>query len=559
MPVVELSYSRLQELVGATKEQISESLPFLGLDIESEDGDLVRVEYSPNRPDYSTDYGISLGLQGFLGIKTGPVGIKIKKSGRYAIEAKPGVKKTRPYITGIVARGGSIDNMLIRQLVAMQEDLHVGIGRRRKKSSIGIHDLDKISFPLTYTTINQGHRFVPLNSDAEIAMSQILADTEVGRKYGRILGGHRKMPVLLDADGSTVSFPPITNAARTALTESTRELFVEVTGTGKGIEDVLAVVVLALQAADFVLEEVKITGSGNSTPKMQPRQIRLDPGLVNRTLGLELSTAKIISSLKKSRLGATRDDTTILCMVPAYRFDILGPMDLVEEAALGYGINNLVPSLPPSETIGGVSPESAKLKRLGILMVGLGYTEALNSSLTSRKTLYEMTGRKNAQAISVLDPKSQAHTVLRDSILPELVENLSRNIHAPYPQRLFETGTVFVAGMPVSETASLACISAHKNASFSEAKSVLQSVLGTGFGINTKTKTSLHPMFEEGRTAQIMVGRKVVGVIGEINSTTLAGHKIRMPVAGFEISLSGLIFDLPHHKAPKSKHADGLG
>jgi phenylalanyl-tRNA synthetase beta chain len=37
MPVVELSYSRLQKLVGkVTKKQISDSLPFLGLDIESE-------------------------------------------------------------------------------------------------------------------------------------------------------------------------------------------------------------------------------------------------------------------------------------------------------------------------------------------------------------------------------------------------------------------------------------------------------------------------------------------------------------------------------------------
>ena len=35
--------------------------------------------------------------------------------------------------------------------MAMQEDLHFGIGRKRKKSSIGIHDLDKISFPLVYT------------------------------------------------------------------------------------------------------------------------------------------------------------------------------------------------------------------------------------------------------------------------------------------------------------------------------------------------------------------------------------------------------------------------
>ena len=51
----------------------------MGLDIESEDKDLVRIEYSPNRPDYSTDFGIALGMQGLLGIKTGALKIKNKK------------------------------------------------------------------------------------------------------------------------------------------------------------------------------------------------------------------------------------------------------------------------------------------------------------------------------------------------------------------------------------------------------------------------------------------------------------------------------------------------
>jgi len=48
------------------------------LDVESEDEKRIRVEYSPNRPDYSTDFGIALGLQGLLGIKTGGIKLKIK-------------------------------------------------------------------------------------------------------------------------------------------------------------------------------------------------------------------------------------------------------------------------------------------------------------------------------------------------------------------------------------------------------------------------------------------------------------------------------------------------
>ena len=190
MPVVEISYSRLQKLVGkASKKQISESLPFLGLDIESEDKDLVRVEYSPNRPDYSTDFGISLGLQGLLGIKSGSIKLKIKKSKNYKINVKPNVSKIRPFVTGIIAKNGKIDDKIIKQFMAMQEDLHFGIGRKRKKSSIGIHDLDKICFPLTYTTTNRNYKFVPLNSKTEQKISEILKNTEVGLVLQNVANG----------------------------------------------------------------------------------------------------------------------------------------------------------------------------------------------------------------------------------------------------------------------------------------------------------------------------------------------------------------------------------
>ena len=63
MPVVELNINRIRKFVSGrtTRKQIIDTLPFLGLDIESEDGDDIRIEYSQNRPDYSTDYGIATG------------------------------------------------------------------------------------------------------------------------------------------------------------------------------------------------------------------------------------------------------------------------------------------------------------------------------------------------------------------------------------------------------------------------------------------------------------------------------------------------------------------
>ena len=540
MPVVELSYARLQKLVGkVSKKQISDSLPFLGLDIESEDKDLVRIEYSPNRPDYSTDFGVALGLQGLLGIKTGAVKLNVKKSSKYHISVKPEVSKIRPFVTGLVAKDGKIDDKTIKQLMAMQEDLHFGLGRKRKKSSIGIHDLDKISFPLVYTTVDRNHQFIPLNSKKELSISEILTSTDVGKDYASILANSSKVPLILDAKQKTVSFPPIINSAITTVTTKTKNLFVEVTGINKkDAEDMLSVVATILQSAGFTLESVQISGAKNSSPKFEQKKISVSPTLVNQILDLNLNPSKIISSLKKSRLDASVKGRNIICTIPAYRFDIFGPMDLVEEVALGYGIQNLEPILSPSQTLGQTNPVSLQLKSLNQIMIGLGYLEALNSSLTSKRVLYEMTNRNPKDIISVLDSKSQEHTILRDSILPGLLENLSRNIHEPYPQKLFETGTVFAIDSPISEKIAFSGISAHQDTNFTEIKSIVQSALKVGFGITIETKTATHPTFEEGRCATIIANDKSIGIIGEINSKIIDNYKIRVPVTGFEISLS---------------------
>ncbi len=540
MPVIELSYSRLQKLIGkVTKKQISDSLPFLGLDIESEDKDLVRIEYSPNRPDYSTDYGIALGMQGLLGIKTGIVKLNVKKSHNYLISVNSSVTKIRPFVTGIIAKNGKVDDKTIKQLMTMQEDLHFGIGRKRKKSSIGIHDLDKISFPLVYTTTTRNHKFIPLNSEKETTISEILVNTDVGKDYGSILGQSSQVPIILDENENTVSFPPIINAAVTTVTTKTKNLFVEVTGiTKEDAEDMLAVVATILQSAGFILESIKITGAKNSSPKLEQRKMTVSISLVNQILGLSLNSSKIISSLKKSRLDAISKGVNIICTIPAYRFDIFGPLDLVEEVALGYGIQNLEPILSPSQTIGKINYVSLKLKSLDQTMIGLGFLEALNSSLTSKRVLYDMTDRDSTKIISVLDSKSREHTILRDSILPGLLENLSKNIHESYPQKIFETGTVFATENPISEKINFSGISAHKDANFTEIKSIIQSALNIGFGIKVETKTATNSTFEDGHCASIILNNIPIGIIGKIDSKIIENYKIRVPVVGFEISLS---------------------
>ena len=548
MPVVELNLNRIKKLVSGniTKKKIIDVLPFLGLDIESQDGDEIRIEYSPNRPDYSTDFGIALGLQGLLAVKKGVQKLNIKKTGKYEINVDSSVNKIRPFVTGIVAKNGTIDDQTIKQLMNMQEDLHFGIGRKRKKSSIGLHDLDKILLPLTYTTTTRDKSFIPLNETKEKSISDILSETDVGQNYGWVLGDSKNVPIIIDSEGNTVSFPPIINAALTTVTTKTKNILVEVTSIEKdAAEDMLSVVSSILQMAGFQISELKISGGKNSTPKLNERNIIYDPKLTSEILGIEMSPSNMVTCLKKCRLDATIKGKKITCVIPRYRFDIFGPMDLVEEIALGYGIDNLEPKLSPSITIGEKDNVTIKTNLITKTAVGLGLLEVVNSSLTSKKILYELTKRDSSEMISVLDSKSQEHTILRDSLLSGLLENLSKNIHETYPQKLFETGVVFTKGKPIRESINLAVIMAHKDTNFSEIKAILQSILRTQFKIECKTKPSSESqeLFAKGKYADVYVNDKKIGEMGEICNEILDNFRIRTSVVGFEITLSGLIFE----------------
>ncbi|MFN3654725.1 MAG: phenylalanine--tRNA ligase subunit beta [Candidatus Nitrosotenuis sp.] len=542
MPVVTLYLHRLEKLVGkANRSKIIEALPFLGLDIEEETKEYVKVEYSPNRPDYATDVGIAAGLQGLFGIKKGAEKIIIKKSDKYCyIKTEPQVKKIRPHVCAIVAKRGKLDDEAIKQLITLQEDLHFGIGRRRKKTSVGIHDLDKLALPLTYTAVARNHSFVPLGMTESTSVERILANTEVGTTYGRLLHEYDKVPVIVDAKNNTISLPPIINSALTTVTTKTANLLVEVTGTDKNTtEDTLAVVATTLQGLGFTLYDFK-TDSGVASKIFKTKSMQLDASLVNQTLGVTMTPAAICNYLKKSRIDACASTKKILCKIPRFRFDIFGPMDLVEEVALGYGIQNLVPTLPASTSVGQKHTITKRLDHLSQIMIGLGFTEALNSSLTSKRVLYDET-KRTGDVIEVAESKSQEYTILRDSLLPGLLENLSRNIHESYPQRLFEIGTIFSADSPIKESISIACVSAHKDTSFTEIKSVLQSLLKTDSNLDSMTKTAEEPMFAKGKTAHVIIADKRVGTIGQIDSQVIENFKVRVPVCGFEIVLSEFI------------------
>jgi phenylalanyl-tRNA synthetase beta chain len=545
MPVVNIGKDRLKKFIPNVKvDKVLEMLPFVGLDIEGMDGNIIRVEYNPNRPDFSSDYGIVRALRGLLGIETGMPRFRIAKGkSQYTIEVEEQqVKSVRPYIVALTAKNGRLDDESIKQLISMQEDLHNGIGRRRKKASIGIHALDTIHFPVTYKTVSRDYSFVPLGESSTRPIEQILKESEMGKQYGHILSGSdmHRYPIIVDSTGTTLSFPPIINGNITKVDTKCRNVFVEVTATDqKTAQDMLAIIAVTLYDIGFEIWPVRIGEKKVETPQMQPTKIIVSPDYINTILGLKLSVKQTVACLRNSRLDAKQTNgNKITCIIPRYRTDIIHPIDIAEEIAIGYGIYNFEPVFPVAAISGQKNLLSTYFDAVRETLIGLGMLESLNFSLTSSEVEYDFFGITPDNVLSVDSSKSIEHEILRESVIPSLLESLSHNVHEEYPQRLFEIGKTFHRRIEIQESWSVGAVIAYAEAGYTQIKSALQALLKTAFGKECTTKVSKNPFFLQGRCAEILVDGKMIGTIGEITPYALENFKLRVPVAAFEINLS---------------------
>jgi phenylalanyl-tRNA synthetase beta chain len=554
MPVVNIKFERLKRFVSGIKmNKILDTLPFVGVDIEDVSKDSIKIEYNPNRPDLSSDYGVARALRGLLDIETGLPKFKLAGRSGLAVSIEDAaVRRIRPYLIALVAKNGKLDDETLKQLIVMQEDLHNGVGRKRRKASIGIHNLDVIQFPVTYKTVSGDYSFRPLDESSEFSVDEILKDLEIGKQYGHILSTFDKYPLVVDSVGTVLSLPPIVNGQATKVNDRCCNLFVEVTATDQGTaEDLLAILAITLYDAGFEIRTVSIVDSGRrkkiETPQITPKVISADVDYVNSILGLMLDTRQMITCLKKSRLDArpVGDKKRIVCTIPRYRIDITDPVDISEEVAIGYGIHNLEPRFPASPTAGKNDFLSVYFNTIRETMIGLGMIESLNFILTSKEVQYSAFGITAAKdLLSVESSKSIEHEILRDSLVPLLLQSLSYNIHEQYPQRLFEIGKTFFKSTPIIEERwSIGAVIAHTDASYTEIKSTMQALLRSCFGREATTKASTNHMFMEGRCAEVIFDGKSVGALGEVIPLALENFKLRVPVAAFEINLLAIVKD----------------
>jgi phenylalanyl-tRNA synthetase beta chain len=540
MPTITLNKKVFEKLVGKKLplEQLKDRISMLGTDLEKIEGDEIVVEIFPNRPDLLSEQGFARAFSSFIGVKTGLREYKVKKSGRKVIVDKS-VHQIRPFTACAIVKGLKFDEEKIREVIQIQEKLHVTFGRNRKKLAIGIYPMEKITFPIKYQAEEPSKiKFKPLEANKEMTGLQILSQHKTGREYGHLLESLDKFPVFRDSTGKVLSMPPIINSDLTGkITSKTKEVFIECSGFDFDVlNKCLNIVVTALadMGGEIYSLDLKYGSKKHTTPDFSPERMKLNLKYVNQRLGLKLKEKDAKKLLE--RMGYDYFQGTVL--IPSYRADILHPIDLVEDIAIAYGYENFEEIIPKVATIGEEDKLEKFFGKVRDVLIGFKLLEVKNYHLLNK---VELNGKMLLdEKIIGLKNSLGDHNSLRNNILPSLMKNLSENQHNEFPQNIFEIGRTFRfdkgTETGVGEEEKLGIILCHEKVDFTGIKQILDA-LTKGLGLKCSVKEAKHDSFIAGRAGNVLVKGKKVGLIGEISPEVLSNWDLTMPVACLELDL----------------------
>ncbi len=534
------------------KEGLNEIFAFVKGDVESLEGDAVSIEVKDsNRPDIWAVEGIARALRGYLGVGRAR---EIRLAGRSNLKVviDKRVKPIRPFISTAIVKGLQPTDEGLTSWINLQEKLDQTYGRKRKRASIGFYQADLIQSPLSYTVANPNIiMFAPLGSEKKQSLRDIVETHPKGSEYGEIISQFEAWPILVDGADNVLSLPPVINSNDLGkITTETRNILVEVTGThAETVHSSLKIVVSTL-----IERGGKIYSCLETYPYGSPRRL-VSPDLSPTRASLRLSHINTLlgasPSLKEASRFAERagyrvrraTGDTIQLEIPCYRTDIMHSVDIIEDIAIAMDINKLKPEWPRIWTEGNLAKETDETESVAEIMIGLGFQEVLTYALTSPIVVSNNMQSSEGRLVELLNPRMITHTVLRNWLLPSLLETLSHNTHVDYPQRIFEIGPCISRGEnqihPIQETWRLAAVTIHADAGFTEIRSSFDA-LAENKGRSFQIKEREHPSFLSGRCGAIISDGTEAGVIGEVNPRVIKSWGLNLPAAAFEVEMSAL-------------------
>ncbi|XP_029372845.1 phenylalanine--tRNA ligase beta subunit [Echeneis naucrates] len=467
----------------------------------------------------------------------------------------------RPFAVAAVLRNITFTQERYDSFIELQEKLHQNICRKRSLVAIGTHDLDTISGPFTYTAKAPGDIcFRPLNQTKEYTATQLMSlyktDSHL-RHYLHIIEDKPVYPVIYDSNGIVLSMPPIINGDHSKITLKTKNVFIECTATdvtkAKIVLDMMVTMFSEYCSQPFTVEEAEVVYPDGKTcvyPELAYRTERLSSEFINCKVGINESTEKIAQLLTRMclRSRATGVGDEIEVEIPPTRSDVIHACDIMEDAAVAYGFNNITRTTPRTYTVAHQFPLNKLTELLRQDLAAAGFTEALNFALCSQEDIADKLGKKisETKAAHISNPKTAEFQVARTTLLPGLLKTIAANRKMPLPLKLFEISDVVLQDetkdVGARNSRRFCAVYYNKSPGFEVIHGLLdrtmqlldvKSARGEGYHIQAADD----PTFFPGRCAEIFVQGKSVGRLGVLHPDVINRFELTMPCSALEMDV----------------------
>ncbi|MCL1824681.1 MAG: phenylalanine--tRNA ligase subunit beta [Betaproteobacteria bacterium] len=293
-------------------------------------------------------------------------------------------------------------------------------------------------------------------------------------------------------------------------------------------------------------------------------EVALRPARVCQVLGIHLNTEAMRSLLERVHLTVRDLAVELRVAPPAFRFDIETEEDLIEEIARLYGYDN-IPSHAPQGNLGMLaSTESARTEwDVRHFLAGRGFQEVVNYAFVD--SAWERDFCANAAPIRLANPIASQMDVMRSSLIPGLVSNLTTNRKRQQNRvRVFELGRCFTrqeqgqaadgAGEEVPgfhQPRRLAALAAGfalpeqwgesaRAVDFFDLKGDLEALFAPR-ALTFAPPASAAPALHPGRAASVFLEGRNIGVIGELHPVWVQRFELGVAPVVFEVDLDAAL------------------
>lgn len=577
MPTVDVRRDLLFKAIGKeySDEEFEELCFDFGLELDEviTEGDsgkdevvTYKIEIPANRYDLLCLEGISRGIQIFMGkIKAPRYKTIYPDGGLQRLKMSKNTALVRPHCVAALLRNITFTKASYDSFIDLQDKLHHNLCRRRSLVAIGTHDFDTIQGPFLYDALPpQDIKFKPLNQNKEftaVELMELYKGESHLKQYLSIIRDKPVYPVIFDANGVVLSMPPIINGEHSKITMKTRNVFIESTATdlhkAKIVLDTLVTMFSVYCDEPFVTEAVEVEQPDGSVvvyPELKYRHEVVCVEQINRNIGIKESPERLADLLTRMCLlsEVTDDGKSVRVEIPPTRADIIHECDIIEDVAISYGFNNVVKTIPPTNTIANQFKLNTLCDLLRQEIAQAGFTEVLTFALCSRDDVSEKLKKSLSlsKAVHIANPKTLEFQVARTTLIPGILKTVSCNKKMPLPMKLFEIADVVHSDerkdVGARNHRRFCAINYNKTPGFEVIHGLLDRTMQLLEVSYTDDKTSTtgyylkaheDGTFFPGRCALVIANGRQIGIMGVLHPDVVHNFELNLPCAILELDV----------------------